>query len=94
MSSKASVEHGARSGTLGGCGLGRRCLGGTAERTAVVALVAVVLAVRDVVRLVAVVLVAVEVVAVLAARVDAVLAAFFATSVFSTDSTACADWLL
>jgi len=65
-----------------------------AERTAVVALVAVVLAVRDVVRLVAVVLVAVEVVAVLAARVDAVLAAFFATLVFSTDSTACADWLL
>ena len=50
--------------------------------------------IRDVVRLVAVVLVAVEVVAVLAARVDAVLAAFFATSVFSTDSTACADWLL
>lgn len=73
-----------------------------AERTAVVALVAVVLAVRDVVRLVAdalvtvvlVASVAVEVVAVLAARVDAVLAAFFATSVFSTDSTACADWLL
>ena len=93
MSSKASVEHGARSGTLGGCGLGRR-LEVRAERTAVVALVAVVLAVRDVVRLVAVVLVAVEVVAVLAARVDAVLAAFFATSVFSTDSTACADWLL
>ena len=94
MSSKASVEHGARSGTLGGCGLGRRCLGGTGRTDGSRRLSRCGSAVRDVVRLVAVVLVAVEVVAVLAARVDAVLAAFFATSVFSTDSTACADWLL